>query len=104
MIIQKGMIVVGGLGSVVGAVLGASLLVYVMELLREFKSTQEIVFGALLIGFMVFQPNGLVVFMKRWLPGWEEPLHLGLRREAAPAPSAPFANAASGDRLPLEQV
>jgi branched-chain amino acid transport system permease protein len=104
MIIQKGMIVVGGLGSVVGAVLGASLLVYVMELLREFKSTQEIVFGALLIGFMVFQPNGLVVLMKRWLPGWEEPLHLGLRREETPARSASFANAASGERLPVEQA
>ena len=76
MIIQKAMIVVGGLGSVVGSVLGAALLVYIMEFLREFKSTQEIVFGALLVGFMVFQPNGLVVFMKRWLPGWEEPLHL----------------------------
>ena len=76
MIIQKAMIVVGGLGSVVGSVLGAALLVYVMEVLREFKSTQEIVFGTLLIAFMVFQPHGLVVFMKRWLPGWEEPLHL----------------------------
>jgi branched-chain amino acid transport system permease protein len=76
MIIHKAMIVVGGLGSVIGSVLGASLLVYLMEVLREFKSTQEIVFGALLVGFMVFQPNGLVVFLKRWLPGWEEPVHL----------------------------
>ena len=56
--------------------LGASLLVYIMEFLREFKSTQEIVFGALLVAFMVFQPHGLVVFMKRWLPGWEEPMHV----------------------------
>jgi branched-chain amino acid transport system permease protein len=79
MIIQQAMIVVGGLGSVVGSVLGAALLVYIMEFLREFKSTQEIVFGALLVGFMVFQPDGLVVFMKRWLPGWEEPLHLAER-------------------------
>ncbi|MGH6885592.1 MAG: ABC transporter permease subunit, partial [Geminicoccales bacterium] len=76
MIIHKAMIVVGGLGSVVGSVLGASLLVYLMEVLREFKSTQEIVFGALLLGFMLFQPHGLIVFLKRWLPGWEEPLHL----------------------------
>jgi branched-chain amino acid transport system permease protein len=81
MIIQKAMIVVGGLGSVVGSVLGAALLVYIMEFLRAFKSTQEIVFGLLLVGFMVFQPHGLVVFMKRWLPGWEEPLHLAERAE-----------------------
>jgi branched-chain amino acid transport system permease protein len=81
MIIQKAMIVVGGLGSVVGSVLGAALLVYIMEFLREFKATQEIVFGVLLVGFMVFQPNGLVVFMKRWLPDWEEPLHLAERAD-----------------------
>ena len=90
MIIQKAMIVVGGLGSVVGSVLGASLLVYVMEFLREFKSTQEIVFGALLVAFMVFQPHGLVVFMKRWLPGWEEPLHVAWsdRSQSVPEPGA----------------
>src|SRR5215831_13330796 len=86
MIIQQAMIVVGGLGSVVGSVLGAALLVYIMEFLREFKSTQEIVFGALLVGFMVFQPNGLVVFMKRWLPGWEEPMHLPERPQGMSKP------------------
>ena len=84
MIIHKAMIVVGGLGSVVGAVFGASLLVYLMEVLREFKSTQEIVFGALLVAFMVFQPHGLVVFLKRWLPGWQEPLHLAGQSQSAP--------------------
>jgi branched-chain amino acid transport system permease protein len=84
MIIHKAMIVVGGLGSVVGAVLGASLLVYLMEVLREFKSTQEIVFGALLIAFMVFQPHGLVVFLKRWLPGWQEPLHFARQSQSVP--------------------
>jgi len=105
MIIQKAMIVVGGLGSVVGSVLGASLLVYAMELLREFKSTQEIVFGVLLVGFMVFQPNGLVVFMKRWLPGWEEPLHLAGRAEPkASAPSGSVEGTTSGERPAAERA
>lgn len=75
MILHKAMIVVGGLGSVVGSVLGAALLVYLLEVLREFKATQEIVFGALLLAFVLFQPRGLVEFLKRWLPGWDEPLH-----------------------------
>jgi branched-chain amino acid transport system permease protein len=105
MIIQKAMIVVGGLGSVVGAVLGASLLVYVMEVLREFKSTQEIVFGALLIAFMVFQPHGLVVFLKRWLPGWEEPLHLaGRPHAAATLLGASVAGATSSEHASVERV
>ncbi len=75
MILHKAMIVVGGLGSVVGSVLGASLLVYLLELLREFKATQEIVFGALLLAFVLFQPRGIVDFLKRRVPGWDEPLH-----------------------------
>ena len=105
MIIQKAMIVVGGLGSVVGSVLGASLLVYVMEVLREFKSTQEIVFGALLIAFMVFQPHGLVVFLKRWLPGWEEPLHLaGGVQSTAPGHDTSVAGATSKEHASAERA
>jgi branched-chain amino acid transport system permease protein len=75
MVLHKAMVVVGGLGSIVGSVLGAALLVYLLEVLREFKATQEIVFGALLLGFVLFQPQGIVTFLKRWLPGWGEPLH-----------------------------
>jgi branched-chain amino acid transport system permease protein len=105
MIIHQAMIVVGGLGSVVGSVLGASLLVYVMELLREFKSTQEIVFGALQVGFMVFQPHGLVVFLKRWLPGWEEPLHLaGEAQPKAFARGAAIKGATTGEPRGEEQA
>ena len=105
MIIQKAMIVVGGLGSVVGSVLGAALLVYIMELLREFKSTQEIVFGALLVGFMVFQPHGLVVFMKRWLPGWEEPMHVADRAAAkTPESGAMLDDAVPGQKAAAEQT
>ena len=75
MILHKAMVVVGGLGSIVGSVLGAALLVYLLQVLREFKATQEIVFGGLLLAFVLFQPRGLVDFLKRRVPGWEEPLH-----------------------------
>jgi branched-chain amino acid transport system permease protein len=104
MIIQQAVIVVGGLGSVVGSVLGAALLVYIMEFLREFKSSQEIVFGLLLVGFMVFQPNGLVVFMKRWLPGWEEPLHLAAGSERnTPLASRSVTDTPSGEGPVVER-
>jgi len=104
MIIQQAMIVVGGLGSIVGSVLGAGLLVYIMEVLREFKSTQEIVFGLLLVGFMLFQPNGLVVFLKRWLPGWQEPLHLiaPVTGKAAEA-SRSFTDTSAGEHPAVER-
>ena len=75
MILHKAMIVVGGMGSIVGSVIGAGLLVYLLEVLRQFKATQEIVFGALLLAFVLFQPRGLVDLLKRRVPGWAEPLH-----------------------------
>jgi branched-chain amino acid transport system permease protein len=75
MVLHKAMIVVGGMGSIMGSVIGASLLVYLLEVLRQFKATQEIVFGSLLLAFVLFQPRGLVDFLKRWVPGWAEPLH-----------------------------
>ena len=80
-----------------------ALLVYIMEFLRDFKSTQEIVFGALLVGFMVLQPHGLVVFMKRWLPGWEEPMHLAGRPQGMPRPDV-VEGTTAGDNPVVERT
>jgi branched-chain amino acid transport system permease protein len=74
MILQKSMIVVGGLGSVAGAVLGAAMVVVLLEALREVKGAQELVFGALLVMFVLFLRGGLVSMIKRHVRGWEEPL------------------------------
>jgi branched-chain amino acid transport system permease protein len=95
MIIQKSMIVVGGMGSIVGSVIGATVMVGLLEVLREFKSTQEIVFGGLLIAFVVWRPRGIVVLLQR-LPGWEEPL-TSFRHGFAPTPAATETAPAAGD-------
>jgi len=94
MIIQKAMVMVGGIGSIAGAVIGATLLVLLLELLRAFKSTQEIAFGTILLAFVVFCPGGLVSILRRFLPGWKEPLHGAAAGDRAPpceggAPSSP---------------
>ena len=87
MVLQKAMIVVGGLGSVAGSVLGAGLIIILLEALRAFKGLQEIVFGALLVGFVLFMRGGLVSVLKRHVRGWEEPLRL--EQPAASARTAP---------------
>jgi branched-chain amino acid transport system permease protein len=74
MVLQKAMIVVGGLGSVFGSVLGATLLVILYEVTRGFQSLEEISFGGLLVIFVIFVPFGLVSLFQRWLPGWGEKL------------------------------
>lgn len=75
MIIQKSTIVVGGMGSIAGSVLGATTIILVLELLREFKGLQEIVFGAILVGFVLFMRGGLASFLRQHVRGWDEPMH-----------------------------
>jgi len=64
------MVVVGGLRSLEGAVLGAALLVFASEYLRAFKEYRLIIYGALVIVLMVFGvrglPGTLVAVVRRW--------------------------------------
>lgn len=75
MVIQKASIVLGGVGSIMGAVVGGLLLTIILEVVKEIKFSIEIAFGTLLLLFVLFQPSGLVVFLRGWLPGWRETLH-----------------------------
>jgi len=54
------MVVLGGLGSIPGAVLGASVLAAAPEFLRFMEQYRMLVYGALLVFLMVFRPNGLL--------------------------------------------
>ena len=95
MVVHFSMVVVGGLGSVWGAVLGAGLLVGVQEVLRAFKSAQEIAFGLVLMTAIIFLPDGLISLLRRRLPGWEEPL----RRVTLPAAVASDAPSSDDGRV-----
>ena len=57
------MVVVGGLGSLGGAVGGAIVFGLMSELLRQAPSYQEIIYGLILIVFMMFAPRGLFAFV-----------------------------------------
>jgi len=54
------MVVLGGLGSVPGAVIGATVLAAAPEFLRFMSQYGMLVYGALLVFLMVFRPNGLL--------------------------------------------
>ena len=73
-------IIVGGLGTMLGTILGALFMTLVPELLRAAVSfiaqwapravevlspMQEIVFGVLIVGFLVFEPHGMVEIWRR---------------------------------------
>ncbi|MFT3821237.1 MAG: branched-chain amino acid ABC transporter permease [Rubrivivax sp.] len=65
------MVVVGGIGSVRGAVAGAIAFGLISELLRQALSIQEVIYGAILMGFMMFKPRGLFAssFKRAKAPG-----------------------------------
>jgi branched-chain amino acid transport system permease protein len=54
------MVIIGGLGSIYGSLLGAVLLTLLPELLRAFQDYDIIIYGLLLITMTMFMPGGLV--------------------------------------------
>jgi branched-chain amino acid transport system permease protein len=54
------MVVFGGMASTFGAVVGAAVLTTLPQALTVFKDYEMVVFGAVLMGTMIFMPRGLV--------------------------------------------
>jgi branched-chain amino acid transport system permease protein len=53
------LIIVGGIGSIPGVIVGAAALVGLPELLREFAEYRMLVYGAALVAMMLLRPEGL---------------------------------------------
>lgn len=53
-------VVLGGMGSIVGVMLAAFILILLPEYLRAFSDYRMLVFGAVLVLMMVFRPQGLM--------------------------------------------
>lgn len=75
-------IVVGGMGSVAGSVIGASVLSALPEVLRPVKEYSDVIYTLILLVFLLFVPRGLVTMWDRLV---------ALVRPAAPA-IAPIAH------------
>jgi branched-chain amino acid transport system permease protein len=54
------MVVLGGMGSILGSVVGAIILTVLPETLRQFHSYQDLIYGGLLVGLLVWRPQGLL--------------------------------------------
>ena len=74
-VLQFAAIVIGGTATLAGSVLGGFLIVFVQEIVREFKFSIEITFGALLALFVILRPSGLIDLIRLVSPNWREKLH-----------------------------
>jgi len=54
------MVVLGGMGSIPGIILGVVALIALPEIFRELESYRMLVFGATMIIMMLFRPAGLI--------------------------------------------
>jgi len=54
------MVVLGGMGSIPGIILGVIALIALPEVFREFESYRMLIFGATMIIMMLFRPEGLI--------------------------------------------
>ena len=59
------MLVVGGLSSIPGSILGGTILTITIEILRPLKEKYVTVFALLIILILLFEPGGLMVFVGR---------------------------------------
>jgi branched-chain amino acid transport system permease protein len=66
-------VVIGGMGSITGIVLGASILVILPELFREFSEYRMIVYALALIVVMIARPKGIMGIQELWeLQSWRK--------------------------------
>jgi len=74
-------IVLGGMGTIVGVLVGAVILKLLPEKLRFFADYRLLLFGLLLVLMMRFRPEGLVASRRRQLEFHEEDEELAVRVE-----------------------
>jgi branched-chain amino acid transport system permease protein len=58
-------VVLGGMGSIVGVMIGAMVLILLPEYLRAFSEFRMLLFGAILVAMMVFRPGGIISSERR---------------------------------------
>jgi len=58
-------VVLGGMGSIVGVIFGALILILMPEYLRALSEYRMLAFGAILVAMMIFRPQGIISNIRR---------------------------------------
>ena len=62
-------VVLGGMGSIVGVIIAALVLILMPEYLRAFSEYRMLMFGAVMVLMMIFRPEGLIANVRRKYSG-----------------------------------
>ena len=63
------MVIMGGIGTLVGPVLGAMMFILIQEIISSYTEHWMIFTGAVFVLMVIFLPGGLVGTARRWVPG-----------------------------------
>jgi branched-chain amino acid transport system permease protein len=90
-------VVLGGMGSIPGVMVGAVALILLPEFLREFSDYRMLIFGLIMVVMMVFRPQGIIPSRRRvYIYRPEEHLEAAAGSTGSTAtPAAPAARATS---------
>ncbi len=81
------MVLLGGVGKFPGPAIGAFVIIFVSDWLREFQNWRMLIFGALVVILVMLAPRGLM--------GAIDSLQARVRRRNKPRPPAPDAGETS---------
>lgn len=97
------LIIVGGMGSLPGIILGALVMIGLPELLREFAEYRLLVYGAVIVAMMLYRPQGLWpdIVVARETEGWKEADTYEPTEEEGVSESGAVPSPASGATPPL---
>ena len=91
------MVLIGGIGTTWGPVLGAVLLTFLPELLRVSKAYYLLIYGAGIAALIIFLPTGLLGLLRRRRPAPAA----STADDVAAAPDTAVTSAPSGTDLPI---
>ena len=74
------MVVLGGMGSIPGSIIGAVLLTALPEVLRTFSEYRMVIYGALMVVMMIFRPEGIWSRSNRMLNEYKIKAFEGVRK------------------------
>lgn len=76
------MVIVGGAGTLVGPILGATLVHLLESYASSYTELWRMVMGAVFVGFVLFAPQGIVGLLRRRRPRGQEPAGVTRERRA----------------------
>jgi len=96
-------VILGGLGSIPGVLVGALVLIGLPGLLREFEEYRLLIYGGALVAIMILRPQGLIPNVRRSRELEDEEVSQDAWAAAAGARSEPVAAVLPGGGLGVEQ-